>query len=42
MPCAVSHWHLTTDAHFQSEASPCGMYGGQSGTRTCFSLVTLV
>jgi hypothetical protein len=42
MSFAVSHWHLTTGAHFQSEASPGGMYGGESGSRTCFTLVPLV
>jgi hypothetical protein len=42
MSCAVSCWHLTAGAQFQSEASPCGIYGGQSGTRTSLSVVSLV
>jgi len=34
--CSVSGCH---ELH---ETSPCGMYGGQAGTRTGFSLSTLV
>jgi hypothetical protein len=39
---AVSRWLLTEETWVQFWASPCGIYGGQSGTRTGFSLSTLV
>lgn len=35
---AVSRWLLTEEARIQFRASPWGIYGGQSGTGTSFSL----
>jgi len=32
-------WTLTTDSKVQRQASPCGIYGGQSGNGTNFSSV---
>jgi hypothetical protein len=42
MTQAVSHQHLTMGAQVQPQASLCGIYGGQSGNGTGFSLSTLV
>jgi len=33
---AVSHQPVTMGAWFHSQASPCEMFDGQSGTGTCF------
>jgi len=38
----VCHQSLTTDAQVQSQASPCGIYAGQSGIGTGFYSSTLV
>jgi hypothetical protein len=37
MPQGVSHWPLTAEAWFRARVSPCGICGGQSGTRTRLS-----
>jgi len=36
------HWPLTIEAQVQSQGSPCGIYDGQSDTRTGYFLNTLV
>jgi len=38
----VSCGSLTEEVLVQSEARPCGRFGGKSGTKTGFSFVTLV
>ena len=35
---AVSSWPLTAEGRVRPEVSPCGIYGGQSGTRRGLSL----
>jgi hypothetical protein len=35
---AVSRWLVTKEAWVRSHVIPCGIYGGQSGTGTIFSL----
>jgi hypothetical protein len=37
MAQAVSNRLLTAEARFRSQVSPCGVFGGQSGTGTGFS-----
>jgi hypothetical protein len=39
---AVSHWPLTTEVSIHAHVSPCGICGGQSGTRTKFLPSSLV
>ena len=34
MAGVVSHWLVIMEADVQSQASPCGIYGGRSGTET--------
>lgn len=38
MTQAVSHRRLITSARVQSQAGTCGICGGQSGTKTGYSL----
>jgi hypothetical protein len=42
MAQAVSHWFVTAGACIESQASPCGIFGGQSDTGTSFFLRTLL
>jgi hypothetical protein len=42
MAQAVSRRSLTAEARIPSRVSPCGIYGGQSGTRTGFPPSTSV
>jgi hypothetical protein len=42
MAQAVNHWTLTTEAWVHAQVSPCGIFGGQCGTGTGFSLSSLV
>lgn len=42
MTAVFSHQPPTPEAQVQSQASPCGMWGAQSGSRKGFSLTTLV
>jgi len=37
MALALGHQLLSAEARFQSQAGPCGIFGGQSGTVTRFS-----
>jgi hypothetical protein len=37
MAQAVNHWPLTVEAWVHARVSPCGIFGGQSGTETGFS-----
>jgi hypothetical protein len=37
MAQAVSRRHVTVEAKVRGRVSPCGIYGGQSGTGTDFS-----
>jgi hypothetical protein len=39
---AVSYWSITAEAQVQSQASPDGICGAQSGSGTGFSLSSLV
>jgi hypothetical protein len=36
MAGVVSHWLVIMEADVQSQASPCGIYGGRSDTVTYF------
>lgn len=42
MAQGVSRWHCTPEAQLWSKASPCQICGGESGTRTGFSLSALL
>jgi hypothetical protein len=42
MAQAVSHRHLTAEALVRARVSPCGIYGGQSGTEKGFFSATSV
>ena len=41
MPHTVSRRPLTAKSGFNPQASQCGIYGGQSGIKTCFLRIGL-
>jgi len=42
MAQVVRHWPLTADTHVWSQARPCGIFGGRSGSGTGFTPSTWV
>jgi hypothetical protein len=42
MAQVISHWPLTADTHIWSQARPCGIFGGWSGSGTGFIPSTAV
>jgi hypothetical protein len=38
MAQAVTRWRLIAEVRIRARVSPCGICGGQNGTRICFSI----